>query len=211
MKAKVARSSAKLHLTPKDQGRPLTLSEFGSATAQLGSRYELVDGKLDVWPFPELAHECVRDWLRDNLSEYEDQRPYRINQILTVAGIFILDRPSPSILRPDLVAYHDFPHHLPIGDLDYQDVSPALVAEVLWEHVADKDLVRNVAVYLQVPSIREYWILDPRSDTRRPSMIVYCRRGHRWQKPIHITAGGTYTTPLLPGFTLVLDRHRSRA
>jgi Uma2 family endonuclease len=106
-----------------------------------------------------------------------------------------------------LAAYRDFP---PDDDVepDWRDVNPILVVEILSPDSAAKDLDRNLDVYLQVPSIREYWIIDPRIDSRRPSMIVYRRRGQRWQRPIHVEAGGTYDTKLLPGFTLVLDRRK---
>jgi Uma2 family endonuclease len=83
-----------------------------------------------------------------------------------------------------------------------------LVVEIISENTASKDLERNVTLYLQVKSLREYWIIDPRHESHdRPSMRVYRRRGQRWQKPIEVPAGGTYSTRLLPGFTLVLDRH----
>jgi Uma2 family endonuclease len=90
----------------------------------------------------------------------------------------------------------------------WQDVSPVLVAEVLSEDTADKDLVRNLGLYLQVPSIREYWILDPRASPDHPALTVYRRRGRRWQRPINVPAGGTYSTRLLPDFSLLLDPHR---
>jgi hypothetical protein len=41
-----------LKLGPKDHGRPLSLEEFRSAEAREGWRYELIDGKVYVWPFP---------------------------------------------------------------------------------------------------------------------------------------------------------------
>jgi hypothetical protein len=62
-----------------------------------------------------------------------------------------------------------------------------------------------VDLYLQVPSIREYWVLDPRTSAGQPTLLVYRRRGQRWQRVIRVAGGGTYTTRLLPGFTLVLD------
>jgi Uma2 family endonuclease len=67
-----------------------------------------------------------------------------------------------------------------------------------------KDLVRNRELYLQVPSIREYWIVDPRQDADQPSLTVFRRRGARWQAPLQVPPGGTYTTGLLPGFVLAL-------
>ena len=82
---------------------------------------------------------------------------------------------------------------------------PILAAEILSEDNADKDLVRNVRLLLLVPSVREYWIFDPREDPDRPSLMVYRRRGASWQRPITLAAGETYTTKLLPGFSLLLD------
>lgn len=51
---------------------------------------------------------------------------------------------------------------------------------------------------------REYWILDPRDDADRPALLVR-RRGLRWQRTIHVAGGGSYTTRLLPDFTLLLQ------
>jgi len=88
-------------------------------------------------------------------------------------------------------------------------VNPILVVEVLSKKRPEKDLVRNVELYLEVSSIKEYWILDPRIDPDRPSLLVYRRRGKSWQKPIEVPFGGTYQTPrVLPGFSLVVDPDR---
>jgi Uma2 family endonuclease len=82
-----------------------------------------------------------------------------------------------------------------------------IVIEVLSEDNARKDLKRNVTLYALIASIKEYWILDPRENSNRPKLIVYRRRGRGWQKPIEIAYRGTYTTKLLPGFSLVVDPH----
>ncbi len=68
--------------------------------------------------------------------------------------------------------------------------------------------MRNVELYLEVPSIREYWIIDPRESADRPTLLVYRRRGPRWQRPITVPFGGVYTTRLLPGFSMIVDPHR---
>ena len=81
-----------------------------------------------------------------------------------------------------------------------------LEVEVISETDPVKDEIRNVALYMQVPSIREYWIIDPREDDDRPSMRVYRRRGKKWQTPISIPGGGVYESPkFMPGFRLVLE------
>jgi Uma2 family endonuclease len=87
-------------------------------------------------------------------------------------------------------------------------VSPILVVEVLKNSDHYKDLVRNVDLYAQVPTIREYWILDGRDSADEPTLIVRRRRGKNWLRPREIAYGETYTTPLLPGFELVIDPRR---
>jgi Uma2 family endonuclease len=89
----------------------------------------------------------------------------------------------------------------------WQLVSPVLVVEVLYEADPYKDLVRNVELYLQVPSIREYWIIDARIDPDEPTLIVHRRRGKKWVRREYLH-GETYTTKLLPGFRLRIDPHR---
>jgi Uma2 family endonuclease len=106
--------------------------------------------------------------------------------------------------EPDLAVYQNYPLHRPRRERRWQDVSPILVVEVLSEDNADKDLERNRDLYVQVPSIREYWIVDPRTDPDRPTLTVLRRRGRRWLRPLDVGAGGTYTTRLLPGFSLDL-------
>ncbi len=194
-----------LYLTPKDHGRELTLEEFEHADGQEGYRYELIDGRLEVAAFPNLKHEGVRKNLETLLDQYIRAHPEIINRVQAPACVIIPGRPAATAPQPDLAAYRDFPVHLPIEQWDWRDISPIVVVEVLSRDNPEKDLERNVELYLEVPSIREYWIIDPREDADRPGLTVYRRRGKRWQRPIEITPGETYTTPLLPGFALAYD------
>jgi Uma2 family endonuclease len=194
-----------LYLTPHDHGRPLTLEEFQSADSREGFRYELIDGKLEVSPIPNLPHDFLVEWLGNRLRAYEQTHAAVIRRVQAPARVFVPGRRATTAPEPDLAAYQDFPTDVPVAQLDWRDVSPLLVAEVLSEDTAEKDLVRNPALYLRVPSIREYWVLDPRADADHPALQVYRRRGARWQRPITVSGGGTYTTRLLPDFTLVLD------
>src|SRR5205823_3821523 len=106
--------------------------------------------------------------------------------------VFIPDEPEATAPEPDSAAYRNFPLERPLRELRWQDLSPVLVVEVLSEDDPDKDLVRNVELYLQVPTIREYWIIDGRNDPDRPALRVYRRRGQRWQTVILVEFGGTY-------------------
>jgi Uma2 family endonuclease len=158
-----------LYLTPADQGRALTAEEFERAVAREGYRYELIDGKLEVSPEPDLPHDDVCDWLEEILRDYKREHPKVINRISSHARIFVPDQPETTCLQPDLAAYHNFPHHLPRRLHRWQDVSPVLVVEVLSEDNPGKDLVRNLELYALVASIREYWVLDPLTDPDRPT------------------------------------------
>ena len=193
-----------MYLTPKDQGRALSREEFEHADSQEGYHYELIDGKLEVSPLPEMMHDDLQDWLRDKLKDYARHHPEIINLVKEPARVFVPGRQATTAPEPDVAAYRDFPLDLPSRQRRWRDFSPILVVEVLSEDTADKDLVRNRDLYLQVPSIREYWIIDPRDDAEQPSLIVYRRRGQRWQLPIEIAGGDTYTTRLLPDFQLIL-------
>jgi Uma2 family endonuclease len=79
------------------------------------------------------------------------------------------------------------------------------VIEVISEDTAEKDLVRNRRLYLRVPSIEEYWMLDPRPVASRPSLTILRRRGRRWGPAQNFPAGATVTMLALPGFSLILD------
>jgi Uma2 family endonuclease len=194
-----------LYLTPADQGRPLALEEFERAASQEGYHYELIEGKLEVSPLPNLPHDELREWLVKVLNEYRRGHPEVINQVKSPARVFVPHRPAATIPEPDIAAYRDYPFHLPLGQRRWEGVSPLLVAEILSEDNADRDLVRNLDLYLQVPSIREYWILDPRVSAEQPTLIVHRRRGQHWQRPILVAAGDAYATRHLPGFQLLLD------
>lgn len=197
-----------LYLTPQNQGRALTLEEFEHARGQEGYHYELIEGKLEVSPLPNLPHDFLRKWLENRLDQYAERHSQVINQVQAPARVFVPGRSATTAPEPDVAAYRNYPLHLPIVEMNWRDVSPLLVAEIISEDTADKDLVRNVHLYLQVPSIREYWIIDPREDADRPALLVYRRRGHHWQNPIAIDGGDTYTTRLLPGFALRLYGRR---
>jgi Uma2 family endonuclease len=200
--------TTQLYLTPSDHGRALSLEEFLTADAEPGHRYEIIEGRLEVSPVPNLPHDELLDWLRDELRAYSLAHRDVVARVKGPARVFLPEhRAGPTAPEPDLACYPAFPDDRPIRERRWQDISPVLVVEVLSADTADKDLRRNRRLYLRVPSIREYWILDPREDADRPSLLVYRRGGSRWERVQKVAPGETYKTPLLPGFTLVVDPH----
>jgi Uma2 family endonuclease len=144
-------------------------------------------------------------WLFQEVDRYSQERPEIINFVASGARVFVPQPADITAPEPDLAAYKDFPFHLASGEVNWEDVSPILVGEVLSADDPGKDLIRNVALYLRVPSIREYWILDPREDPDRPTLYVHRRHGQRWLARAEVRYGETYTTSLLPGFRLRVD------
>src|ERR1700722_16518595 len=194
-----------LYLTPMDHGRAFSLEDFEKADAIEGYRYELIDGRLDVSPIPDMPHDSLQKWLVRLLEGYARQHPEVINEVRAPARVFVPERRASTAPEPDVAAYHDFPHDLPLAQQSWRDFSPMLVIEILSEDNAEKDLDRNLNLYLAVPTIREYWILDPRANPDEPSLTVHRRRGPRWQRAIEVPFRGTYTTRMLPGFSLLVD------
>lgn len=195
-----------LKLGKADHGRPLTLDEFWQGDYAQGYRYELIDGKLYVSPQANLPEALVERWILRKVQAYSDRHPEVINAVFAKAGVFVPRRPGATVPEPDLAAYRGFPPITDFRALRWQDVSPFLVAEILSAEDPDKDLVRNVALYRQVPSISEYWVLDARIDPNRPFFAARRRYGKKWRL-FNRAFGETYTTPLLPGFELLIDPH----
>jgi Uma2 family endonuclease len=194
-----------LMLGPADQDRALTWEEFATARYQEGYQYEIIDGRLYVSPVPNLPQNDLEEWVGDELKGYRRRHPEVINYVSHKARVFVPSRPELTAPEPDVAAYHGYPLDQPVGSVQWEDVSPVLVVEVISAEDPNKDLVRNVELYREVPSIREYWIVDPRPNADRPTLLVYRRRGRRWQRVIEVGFGETYTTRLLPDFSLLVN------
>jgi Uma2 family endonuclease len=188
---------------PADHGRRVSLDTLDSAEYVSGFKYEVIDGRLYVSPQPNVPELLLERWLRRELEAYADGHPDVINLVAPKGRVY-LPATRPTIPEPDLAAYADFPLDLPFRQIRWKDVSPCLVIEVLVDGDIDKDLTRNPALYLTLPSVKEYWVVDGTIDPDEPSLIVHRRRGKRW---VVTTSpfGSKFTTPLLPCFALVID------
>jgi Uma2 family endonuclease len=191
---------------PAEHGRPLTLEEFEAGDYVEGYKYELIDGRLYASPLPDLPENSLEEWLGYKLRVYSHENPNVINYVSGKSRVFIPGRRRTTCPEPDLSAFADFPVDRPIRQRRWQDLHPILVVEVMTGD-AWKDLGRNVELYLQSPSIREYWVLDGREDPDRPTLIQHRRRANRWVVR-EFAFGSTFSTRLLPGFRIVIDPRR---
>jgi Uma2 family endonuclease len=187
-----------------DHGLPVSLDDFEAAEFDEGFKYELIDGRLYVSPTPNFPEDWNITWLYRNLLAYMVQHPTAIGYISQKARVFVPGRPDVTCPEPDISVYRALPIGIPPAEIKWQLVSPILVVEVLYDADPHKDLVRNVGLYLQVPSIREYWLLDARYSPDEPTLIVHRRRGSKWVRREY-RSGDRYQTKLLPGFLLVIN------
>jgi Uma2 family endonuclease len=197
----------KLRFGPTDHGRPVTADELDDAEYADGFKYEIIDGRFYVVPVASFYEQSLERWLRRELERFSEANPDVIGWVAVKSRVFVPGRPDLTVPEPDIAVYRDDLDQLADGELNWADFHALVVVEVLVESDPDKDLVRNVDLYLQVPSIAEYWILDGRESTAEPVLIARRRYRNRWALT-EVTYGETYTTRTLPGFELLIDPRR---
>jgi Uma2 family endonuclease len=127
-----------------------------------------------------------------------------LNSVTNKRRVFVHSRRKATVPEPDIAAYHAFPADRSLRDVRWQDVGPVLVAEVLVEGDPQKDLGPNAELYFDVPTVREYWVLDGRGNPDEPTLIQHRRYGKRWVVR-SFPYRSTFATKLLPGFSLLID------
>jgi Uma2 family endonuclease len=187
-------------LGPADHGRELTYEEFLAGEYEEGHRYELIAGRLYVSPMANYPHEWVRNHIYRELTLYMQRRPNTLQQVLANARVFVPGSRKTTCPEPDFAIYRTCP---PGRDVKWQDISPLIVVEIVSADDAGKDYVRNVALYQQVPSIREYWVFDRCAEVYGPTLRVYSRaNGRQKWKTSDYGPEDVYSTKLLPGLKL---------
>jgi len=197
--------ATRLQLSSLDHGRELTLSEYEEAEYAPGFHYEIIEGRLYVSPEANFPEQLLEMWLRDKLIFYKALHPNIVGTVATKGRVFVSERKKATVPEPDLAVYG--PIDLETTDwheIHWQDLMPFIVCEVLVEGDFEKDLTRNPALYRQVRSIREYWVLNGSQSVMEPTLIVHTRRGKSWAVA-HYPYNSIYTTKILPGFELLID------
>lgn len=196
-------STVQIKLGPADHGRRLTLDDFDDAEYEPGYKYELIDGRLFVSSEPDPNENELELWLFEKLWDYSRSEGSVLNRVTNKGRVFVHARREDTVPEPDIAAYTDYPLARRFSGMKWSEISPILVCEILTGH-PEKDLERNPDLYLQVPSIKEYWVLDGRDHAEQPTLIQHRRRGKRWVIR-SFPFGSRFTTKLLPGFTLLID------
>ena len=197
--------STTVRLGPGDHGRPMSLQEFLEGDYDEGHQYEIIDGRLYVSPAPNMPHDLVQTWVQRELWRYADAHRNRVGYVSGRPRAFVTEAESRATApEPDVAVYSRVPEGM---NVNWRDVSPMLVVEIMAEGSEDKDLERNVDLYLRIPSIEEYWVFDIRDNAAEPVLIAHRRETDGWAVSEH-PAGSIYTTPLLPEFELTIRPSR---
>jgi len=193
-------ATLRAHLGPADHGRALSYDEFLAGDYAQGHKYELIDGRLYVSPAANYPHDWVRNYLYRALTLYMERHPSNLQQISANARVFVPGKSKITCPEPDISIYRTCP---PGPDVRWEDISPMIVVEVVSADDGGKDFVRNVELYQQVPSIREYWLLDRCTEVYGPTLRVHHRTSGRQKwKIADYGPDDVYSTKLLPGFKL---------
>jgi Uma2 family endonuclease len=179
---------------PLDNGRAMTIDEFLEAEEELGYRYELARGVLEVTHVPGPTHGQVVCNLYRIVAFYDH---FRQGFILRWGGgsEFRLWLPAMTSGRnPDLaVVLAASPKNLD------GDRAPALVAEVVSKSSVDRDYKAKREEYLAF-GLLEYWIIDYLD--RKLTLLV--RNGDVW---VEVLCPEDQPIPslVLPGLTATVS------
>lgn len=185
--------SERLHLHPGMNGITLAPWEFDSATAEPGNRYELIHGVLIVNPAPLEEERDPNEELGYWLRRYGETNPQGRSLDATLPEHDVIV--GMNRRRVDRAIWCG------LGRLPKRGEVPAICVEFVSEGRRNqhRDYLAKRNDY-RLAGSQEYWIID--RFTRRMLAIRY----HRSRDEEHaIGPGESYSTPLLPGFSLPLD------
>ena len=133
---------------PDDQGLEMSLEEFEKAIGAEGFKYELIDGRVEVSPLPDLLHDTFEMRLMLLLWRFIDLHPEIANYASPKARIFVPGHRRATCPEPDVSLFPDVPWNQRPLRVNWRDVSPIVVAEVISPGNTSKDLVRKTSSFI---------------------------------------------------------------
>ena len=184
----------RLHLGPRSAGVLLTTDEFDRARFKEGWRYELINEVLVVSPIPSRSERDPNEELGYSLRGYQASQPHGSSLDLTLAEETIETKTNRR--RADRVIWAG------LGRLPGPEEPPTIVIEFVSKGRInrERDFVAKRFEYREI-GVKQYWIID--RFTMTMTVCIFAAEGDQERV---ITADQTYTTPLLPGYELPLQR-----
>jgi Uma2 family endonuclease len=181
----------------RESTRKLTYADFLRFPDD-GRRHELIDGVHFVSPCPDFRHQTLQMRMVLALGNYLEAMPIGIVLCAPMDCVLTMF----DIVEPDLLVVLDDQKKI-ITKKNIRGM-PALAIEILSNSTRTVDEQTKRALYERAGA-REYWIVDGDLDC----LTLYRRGAKQFDKPLLLrsAARDALTTPLLPGFSLSLERY----
>ena len=162
-----------------------------------GMRHEIIDGVHYVTPSPVLRHQRIVGRLSLAIANYLEAHA-DAGEVFGASVDTVLTRWD--VVVPDVVFVAADQRSI-LTEPNIQG-APALVVEVLSPGTKQRDLGVKKDLF-ERGGVREYWVVDPKANT----VTVY-RRGAGGLSNVQSLPddANVITTPLLPGFSLALEK-----
>ena len=162
-----------------------------------GMRHEIIDGVHYVTPSPVVRHQILVMRLGTAIANYLEAHPIGVVIGAPIDTVF-----TPwDVVEPDVVFIADDQRTI-ITEPNIQG-APALVVEVLSPGTKKRDLGVKKDLFDR-GRVREYWIVDPEANT----VAIHRRNAEGSLSRVQSLPedANAVTTPLLPGFSLSLEK-----
>jgi len=175
---------------PHSNGILMTPKEFDRADFEDGWRYELIDGRLFVSPFPLENERDPNEELGFLLRNYWQHHPTCLDGTVFEQTVKVFENRR----RADRAIWAG------LGRQPRKGETPTIVVEFVsaGKRARQRDYEEKREEYLAVGVI-EYWIIDRFERT----LTIFKKRGKSYQKRV-VKEKQVYTTDPLPGFELPL-------
>lgn len=175
---------------PHSNGILMTAKEFDRADFEDGWRYELIDGRLIVSPFPVENERDPNEELGYLLRDYWQHHPTRLDGTVFEQTIKVFDNRR----RADRAIWSG------LGRQPRKGETPTIIVEFVsaGKRARQRDYEEKRDEYLAI-GVQEYWIIDRFERT----LTIFKKRGKTIQKRV-VKEKQNYSTNLLPGFELPL-------
>jgi Uma2 family endonuclease len=160
-----------------------------------GKRHEIIDGEHFVTPSPNLKHQRLATRLTVALGSYLERHPIG-EEFVSPFDVVLSDL---NVVEPDLLYISR--ERAAILTTEHVGGAPDLVVEILSPSTRKTDELTKRKLYERF-DVREYWVVDPELD----AIKIYRRVEGAFARVLELSAerGETLTTPLLPGFAVLL-------
>lgn len=163
-----------------------------------GNRYEIIDGELFVTRAPHFQHQRIADRICALLNAWSEET--QLGEAAT--GIGIVFTATDSVI-PDVIWISHERLATILDEAGHLTAAPELIVEVLspGETNERRDKEFKLKLY-STQGVREYWIVD-----RQLQQVQVYRREQALLKLVAtLMMGDEITSPLLPGFSVAIDR-----